>query len=468
MNKPLTITIFGATGDLYQNKISTALLDLFSEGLLPLDFTVVAFARKTYTDDEFRSFTKESLVKKKGSHSPKEIELFLEHFKYFQGDLNSVEDFDSLNRELAGLDEKRGMCANKLFYLAVPPALYGVIFENIAGAGLALPCAHGDISKNTWTRVLVEKPFGKNIDEAQHLDRMLGELFDESQIFRIDHYLAKETIQNILTFRFSNNVFESLWNGKYIERVKITVHEKNTLETRGVFYDGIGALRDVGQNHMLQMLALVAMEDPRGMNAERIRELRAEVLEKTILINKESIVRGQYNGYLNEQGVRISSDTETFFRMTLAVNNDRWAGVPFELESGKALAESKVSIEVYFKETDQCFCPEKHEGSHQNILTFGIQPNESIRFLFWFKRPGFDFGLDPQNLSFNYKRDITENTIHDAYERVLYDCIRGDQTLFTSTKEIMAEWKLVTYILDVWKNKPLAVYAKGSMPEEIK
>lgn len=467
MNKPLTLIIFGATGDLYQNKISVALLDLFSEGLLPLDFMIVAFARKEFTDEQFRVFTKESLLKKKNNHSSKEVELFLEHFKYIQGNLNNLEDFKILNEKLATEDEVRGVCANKLFYLAVPPTLYGTIFENIAGAGLASPCVHEDTNKNTWTRVLVEKPFGKGITEAQHLDKMLGDLFDESQIFRIDHYLAKETIQNILTFRFSNNVFESLWGNKHVERVKIVVHEKNTLEARGNFYDGIGALRDVGQNHMLQMLALIAMEDPGGINAERIRELRSDILEKVLLVDIDKMVRAQYDGYLNEPGVDKGSETETFFRVTLGVNNDRWAGVPFEFESGKALAESRVAIEVYFKETERCFCPEAHEGSHQNVLTFVIQPNESIKFRFWFKRPGFGFALDPQDLSFSYERDLSGVT-HDAYERVLYDCIRGDQTLFTSTKEIMAEWKLITSIMDAWGGIPITTYTKRSMPEDVK
>ncbi|MEK7460507.1 MAG: glucose-6-phosphate dehydrogenase [Patescibacteria group bacterium] len=466
MDKPLTLIIFGATGDLYKNKISIALLDLFSQGLLPLDFSVVAFARRQFTDIEFRAFTKESLLKK-NNHSPKEIELFLEHFKYVQGNLGDLEDYKKLNSTLGVDDEKRGVCTNKLFYLAVPPDLYKTIFENISGSGLAYPCAEEDTKDSAWTRVLVEKPFGKDFDEAQRLDKMLGELFDESQIFRIDHYLAKETVQNILTFRFSNNVFESLWSNKYIERVKIVFHEKNTLETRGDFYDGVGALRDVGQNHMLQMLAIIAMEDPEGIDAKRIRELRAEILEKTKLIEKNSIVRAQYHGYLKEQGVDPTSKTETFFRMILGINNERWEGIPFELESGKALIESRVAIEVYFKETDKCFCPTEHEGVHQNVLTFVIQPNESIKFRFWFKRPGFEFALDPQDLSFNYERDASESTVHDAYERVLYDCIRGDQTLFTNTKEVMAEWDLIAHIMDTWKSKPLGTYAKGSMPADI-
>jgi glucose-6-phosphate 1-dehydrogenase len=473
-NQPLTLTIFGATGDLYQNKLSVSLFDLFSEGLLPTDFIIIGFARRSFTDDDFRTFTYNAILNKKKDVNIEKLHIFLSHIIYLVGNLDTLEDFVSLGKHLSLLDEQKGVCTNKLFYLSVPPSLYEVIFKNISRAGLTGSCVPTETNTNEatpWTRVLVEKPFGQNIEEAEHLDMLLGELFDESQVFRIDHYLAKETVQNLLTFRFSNGVFESLWNNKDIEKVRIIVHETNVVGARGAFYDGIGALRDVGQNHMLQMLAHIAMENPGGMNHELIRKARAEVIEKVFLLEGDAstaVIRGQYDGYLQEAQVKPESTTETFFRIALGINNKRWNGVLFELESGKALKEESVKVEVYFKETTSCLCPVAHTDGHQNILTFTIQPNDGISFKFWFKRPGFDFELEPQNLSFKYSESALPGQIHDAYERVLYDCINGDQTLFTNTKEIMAEWNLITKIIKSWQSSPLTMYSKGSAGEDIK
>lgn len=477
MSNPLTIVVFGATGDLYQNKLSLALFNLFSLGFLPTKFRVVGFARRPLTNLEFRNFTENAIKKKNKKHSKEKLDKFLMHLKYVQGNLENVESFKSLKEELEKDDEVKGIHGNKLFYLAVPPSLYGVIFKNISKANLVTPYSKGSKSKlKIWTRILVEKPFGKDIKEAKHLDKMLGELFSESQIFRIDHYLAKETMQNLLTFRFSNGVFESIWNNKNIERVRIVFYEENvkedTIVTRGAFYDGVGALRDVGQNHMLQMLALIAMENPKIMNAEKIQEARSELLEKVSLFDKHSdkniLLRGQYNGYLNESNIKTNSKTETFFRTILGIHNKKWKGVPFEMESGKALDKEEMSIEVYFKKLSSCLCKNTHIGGHQNMLKFTIQPNEGIKFRFWFKRPGFGFSLDAKDLSFAYSRDNELGRFHDAYERILRDCFLGDQTLFTSTREIMAEWRVVTDIIKKWQTIPLIIYEKGSKGEDIK
>ncbi len=477
MNDPLTFIIFGATGDLYQNKLSVALWNLFSLGFLSTEFRVVGFARRPMTHGEFQNFTRHTILRKTKNIDQNKLEDFLKCFTYIQGDLENFQSFQNLGRELMEEDARIGFCTNKLFYLAVPPTLYASTFKNIAGAGLTVPCAPSVKSRaNAWTRVLVEKPFGKDITEAKRLDKMLGELFEESQIFRIDHYLAKETMQNLLTFRFSNGVFESLWNNKNIEHVRIIFHEKNvpedTLAKRGALYDGIGALRDVGQNHMLQMLALIAMENPKIMNAENIQDARSKVLEKVSLLNKYSLLRAQYKGYLSEPNIKNDSTTETFFRVILGINNKRWRGVPFEMESGKALNKEEMSIEVFFKKSSLPLMKDSHAEGNQNVLKFIIQPNEGIKFRFWFKRPGFDFTLVPQELSFNYSDILISNNkpekLHDAYERVLYDCILGDQTLFTNTKEIMAEWKLVTDIIKLWQEIPLIVYKKGSVAEDIK
>jgi len=469
MNKPLTLIIFGSTGDLYRNKLSVALFDLFKGGLLPEDFSIIGFSRRDFDDNAFMEFTKENLLFKKGKELESDINIFLKHFKYTKGDLGNLEDFKNLNKKLAQDDEERGICTNKLFYLSVRPSFYETILNNIYKAGLAIPCVHDSLKREeAWTRVLVEKPFGKNLEEAKKLDLLLCELFDESQIYRNDHYLAKETLQNILTFRFANNVFESLWNKEHISKIKIISNEINELKDRGEFYDGLGALRDVGQNHMLQMLALVTMENPIEMTSENIHKARTGLLEKVQLINEDKIIRAQYEGYLNELKVDPKSETETFFRIFLGVKNERWDEVVFELESGKALHSAGVSIQVYFKENKNNFCSKENPCEHGNVLTFFIQPNDGISFKFWIKEPGFDFKLIEKDLSFIYSRDNIESKVHDAYERVLYDCIRGDQTLFANTKEIMAEWNLITFIINLWQKYPLKIYQQGSIVEDIK
>ncbi len=451
MDTPLSIVIFGATGDLYETKLAHAFQALFSQGLLPSDVRIVGFGRRPLGDDGFRAFTASALIRKGPSSAG-----FLARCSYVQGDLASQDDFKRLGEYLSDGDASAGSCSNKLFYLAVPPPFYAGIFKNIAGAGLTVPCAPGKSEGDApWTRVLVEKPFGKNGAEAERLDRMLGELFDESQVFRIDHYLAKEAMQNILAFRFANPMFSPLWNKNHIERVRIVVHEERSVGTRGAFYDGVGALRDVGQNHMLQMLALVAMEEPRGMGADAVRSARAAVLGEVGIDTDVIPFRAQYAGYRAEPGVASDSETETFFRATVRMDNDRWRGVPFELESGKALNASCVEIEVRFK------------GRPGNALTFAIQPREGIRLGFNFKRPGFDTALEERDLSFAYADEPAGAPVRDAYERVLYDCIRGDQSLFISTPEIVEEWRITADIISAWQAAPLASYPLGSAPESV-
>ncbi len=426
MNKdPLTLVIFGATGDLYQNKLSTALFNLFSSGLLPSEFRVVGFARKPMNNSEFQNFTRSAIFEKNKNADPEKIKVFLKLFSYTQGDLVDLEDFKNLGNSLAEDDGKRGFCTNKLFYLAVPPALYASIFSNIAAAGLTIPCAPStEDRKGAWTRVLVEKPFGSDLAEAKRLDKMLGELFNESQIFRIDHYLAylaKGIVDQILNFRFGPKETESSWNNKNIQNVKIIFHEKDLVGKRGAFYDSVGAFRDVGQNHMLQMLALVAMENPLYQKTGGIHKARQKALEEAGLRDEYPIVHGQYEGYLKESGVKDGSKTETFFRLNLFLNNPKWEGVPFILEFGKALNKSEVVIEVCFKQIKTC-------------LNFPVS---------------------------------NEDTLRDAYEKVFYDCILGDQTIFTSIGEVIAEWAIATDVIKKWQSVPLVIYKKGSKAEDI-
>lgn len=471
-NNPLTIVVFGATGDLYQNKLSVSLFNLFVQNLLPKDFNVVGFARRSFSDLEFQNLTKEAILNKNKICDRIVLENFLTHLRYVQGDLASLESFKNLSIELGKKDVparnaesiasaggENKVCSNKLFYLAVSPDLYRIILKNISEAGLTVPCATGTIGdparnassiadaggENKWTRVLIEKPFGKDIEDAKKLDQMLGELFDESQIFRIDHYLAylaKGVAEKIMKLKFSGFLgfsefsgfggesVESSWNKENIEKVRIVFHEKDLVGKRGEFFDSLGALRDVGQNHMLQMLALVAMENPSLEKVGGLHKARQNVLEKLKISkisevsaeNKENkIVRGQYQGYLDEIGVNPDSKTETFFRIVLFVENLDWQDTPFVLEFGKALDKSEVFIEICFKDSKTCI----------------------------------DFPVSD------------ENTLRDAYDKVFYDCILGDQTIFVSTGEVMAQWKIITEIIQKWQDVPLIIYKKGSKAEDI-
>lgn len=455
---PTTLIIFGATGDLAERKLIPALFDLYLKNIFPKRFNVVGVSRKEKSDAEFCEFVTDSITKKKSRYSKKPLDDFLKTLSYQQGDILSAEFYNNLSRALIDKDKVLGQCSNKLFYLAVPPALYDPIFQNLAGSGLSVACS--DVTG--WIRVLVEKPFGNNLETSQKLDRKLGLLFNEEQIFRIDHYLAKETLQNILAFRFSNVLFEPIWNRDYINKVEIKLLEESGIAGRGAFYDGVGALRDVGQNHILQMLAFVAMEDPKELNAEVIRKNRAQLLAKLRPIDSANITRlvsrGQYNGYKNEKNVDLKSDTETYFKICAYIDNARWQGVPFVLESGKKMKKNLADISVYFKETESCLCPPEAEKHHQNILTFHIQPKEGISVLFWSKKPGFKMELESRELSFNYGDSMGAKIVPDAYERILYDCIEGDQTLFASTEEVEAAWRFITPILENWKKLPLTIY----------
>lgn len=469
MSKPLTIVIFGATGDLFQRKLAGALFDLYQKKLLPEKTEIIGFSRKPFSHDQFRAFIHNTLAARLPVSAEAragniiEPEEFVSRAFYHQGDLHTAKSYASLGKFLEARDRHNGVCSDKLFHLAVPPNLYETVFTRLSASGLAIPCAPGlPNEKQAWTRVLVEKPFGNNQKEAARLDRLLGRLFEEDQIFRIDHYLAKEAVQNIISFRFSNGLFEPLWSRKHIERVDIQFLEESGVNGRGSFYDSVGQLRDVGQNHILQMLALVAMENPKRLESGAIRGSRQKVLEKVSGAGSFSkwIIKGQYEGYCKENGVKADSDTETYFKITATIQNNRWKGVPFVLESGKALNRSLVQIRVLLKPSP-CLCPAEHELPHQNTLTFNIS-EESISVCFWAKKPGFGFELEPKELSFSFSDGSIQRQIPNAYERVLMDAIRGDQTLFTSTAEVKAEWRFITPILEKLASLPLHSYPKGS------
>ncbi len=468
---PTIFVIFGITGDLASRKLIPALLELYSKRLLPQRFSIVGFSRRVFTREEFREYIRSRMNVKLGQYHEEDVKHFLDHMSYEQGIFDDVGSYARLAAKLKGIDERWGQCSNKLFHLSVPPTLYEGILRNLAGSGLAEACDDG----SGWTRVLIEKPFGNDIETARSLDKLLGSLFEEQQIFRIDHYLAKEVLQNILSFRFSNSMFEPLWNRQYIDKVHIKLFEKAGVDGRGAFYDPVGALRDVGQNHMLMMLSAIAMEAPRSFAADGIRAERGRVLSKIRPISPRSmgkqVVRGQYAGYMREQGVSPTSQTETYFRIQSFVDSPRWKGVPFYLESGKALAESKAEIDVYFKQSQNSKLSrqggtgksqKEAQENRQNILTFRIQPDEGIRVRFFVKVPGYDFKTESKTLKFKYADSTFSDDIPNDYERLIRDAFVGDQTLFASTDEIMASWKFMMPILDNLKNIPLTLYEKGA------
>jgi len=457
---PTQIIILGGSGDLAKRKLIPALIDLYTHKKLPEVFSVVGLARTPRTNEEYRAFVAESIEAHETAHDHQqnEVEEFCKHFNYVSGSFDDVASYDALKKEVLAFDEQQGFCTNKLFYLAVPPNYYEVIFKNIHDSGLADTCSGG-----SWARVLVEKPFGSDLKTAQELDKTLSSLFSEEQIFRIDHYLAKEAVQNILSFRFANTLLRSPWNKDHVKEVSIKMHESIDIQNRGNFYDGIGALRDVGQNHLLQLLALIAMDEPATFTAKDIRNERAKVLSNLVPMNHDSVTsqvtRGQYEGYTETDGVDDNSQTETFFKFTTYIHTDRWQDVPFHVEAGKTMPTRSVTIDVYFK--DVASGPFETQGCNttENKVTLTLSPEQAMHITLNAKKPGHGYVLESQTLSFVCNKEGEEIS---AYEKVLLDCISGDHTLFTQTDEVLASWKFITSILENWDSVPLQKYAKGT------
>lgn len=463
---PTIIIVFGATGDLSQGKLFPSLLDLFAQNLLPKTFKIIGFAFDKMDDRAFRVFVRNAVMRKRKKHSRKIVNAFLDHVHFQQGNFEDVESFHGLAHLIIEQEKDFGHCANKFMYFAIPPRFYECVLDNLAASGLTITCS----SKGSWNRVLIEKPFGKDQKSATELNKKLKLLFNEDQIFRIDHYLAKETVQNILSFRFSNRLFESIWDRSNIESIEIKLREKKGVAGRGGFYDDTGALRDVGQNHILQLLALMTMENPGEFDAGRIQQERAKVLEKLVRITPknahEKVVRGQYKGFKKHKGVDPNSETETYFRIKAQINNQRWKGVTMLLESGKELNETKTKITVYLKQA-HCLCPPNAIHPHQNRIVFRIQPNEGITVVFWVKKTGFTTELEEKKLTFYYNESDSLVSFPDAYEKVLYDTLRGDQTLFASTREVDASWKFIDSVRRLFSHIPLHEYEENTRgPQE--
>ncbi len=463
-NIPTVFIIFGATGDLMKKKIIPSLFHLYIHQKLPKLFKIIGFSRRDITLEEFKDYLTEIITATtKGPLNKEQVDSFINLFMYRRGDFQMLDYYKEVASTLGIVDGEWRVCSNKLFYLAVPPQYYKTIFENLAESGLTIPCGPDE----GWTRVIVEKPFGKDLKTAEEIDDLLGKLFREEQIYRIDHYLAKQMLQNILSFRFANNLFEATWDKDHIERIDINLLEDIGVEGRGPFYDGLGALRDVGQNHLLQMLALITMDNPNSFEADEVRKKRAEILSTlkvpTIDEIKKTTIRAQYNGYKKIPGVMDNSTTETYFKVDAELTHPRWIGVPITLQSGKRLPRRK-DIVVTLKHPEPCLCP-PGEGKHRkNRIIFSLEPREGITIEFWSKKPGLDFNLQKRNFNFLFRNVKRKPQYIEEYEKLLTDCITGSQLLFISTEEIEAMWRYTDPILEVWeKNEvPLINYKPDS------
>lgn len=460
-NIPTVLIIYGATGDLMSRKIAPALFNLYKKDKLPKLFRVVAVARRDLTQEDFHQYITDILIKKLDlEKDDAQLKEFLKYILYHQGEFKEENTYLSLARLLGRTDDEWKVCSNKLFYLAVPPDLYEMMFNHLYSSGLTIPCGPDE----GWTRVLVEKPFGKDAKTAERVDMLLSKLFKEEQIYRIDHYLGKEMLQNILSFRFSNNLLEQSWNNKFIEKIEIKLLEKIGIEGRGPFYDGLGALVDVGQNHLLQMLALVMMDNPTNLSAEVVRRKRQEILESLCVPSvdeiKKDTFRGQYINYLKIEGVDKKSKTETYFKIKTFLDSPRWQGVPIYLESGKRLKDQVKEIIVTFKHVTPCLCPPDNHSTNQ--VVFSIEPQEAIRISFLTKKPGLVSTVEvaSRNFNFIYRKKTSRVQYVEEYEKLLLDCIEGNQLLFLSTDEVKAMWGYIDPIVSWWKKEiiPLEKY----------
>lgn len=458
---PLQIVILGGTGDLSTRKLLPALFDLYTKKSLPKKFSIIGTARREYDHAAYREFVKETINSHGHKHrNKKQIDNFCKNVFYTQGSFDSKDLFSDLKQQLDDCDCHFKQCSNRMFYLAVPPSSYDTIFKMLHKHKLHLPCA----PKISWTRVLVEKPFGDDVKTAERLDKQLGTLFKEDQIFRIDHYLAKEAVQNILSFRFANTLTKSAWNGHDIARIEIVMHESVDVENRGSFYDDIGTLRDVGQNHLLQLLALLTMDEPACFDAAHIRANRLAILKKLKPITpatiKDTYVRAQYQGYKKTKGVSATSRTETYFQLKAELTDPDWKGVPIYISSGKALNEPKVEVVVHFNDIASGLFLTHSCQTSANEIRLTISPRQKMSITLNAKEPGLGYQLESRTLEFDC--ELGKSEVTNSYEKVLLDCINGDQTLFTTTDEVKAQWKYINTIIKNVSAVPLQTYKQGS------
>ena len=476
VSSPALMVIFGASGDLANRKLLPALYKLFQQRLLPHNFVIVGYARSPLSDDEFRSRARASMA----LHAEVDLQssawdAFAPRLSYISGEYDDAEGFKVLRERMKSLDEQWNIGGNRLFYLSTPPSVYEPIVTCLGAAGLVKPAAG-----RSWTRIVIEKPFGSDLESAHKLNDHVLSVFDEDQVYRIDHYLGKETVQNVLVFRFANGIFEPIWNRNYVDNVQITVAESIGVEGRGGYYEKSGALRDMMQNHLIQLVSLTAMEPPIAFDAKAVRDQKVNLLRAIRPLHPEEVpnyvVRAQYgagtaatrpvSAYLDENGVASDSTTETYVAWRMEIDNWRWQGVPFYLRTGKALPRKASEISVTFRRAPHLLfestngfeslarqpagmmAPTHRDRLSRNVLTMRIQPDEGITLKTLAKRPGPSVILTPVNLEFTYGHSFGDPP--DAYQRLLLDVVLGDSTLFTRRDEVELAWQRITQVLEGW------------------
>jgi len=458
---PTSIIIFGASGDLTQRKLMPSLFNLFRKKRMPKQFRIVGYGGTAFSNEQFRAHLEEGIKQFASFEFNKdEWSKFAPNLFYLQGKYDVLDDFEKLSESMNGWENGSG---NRIYYMATPPGVFPDIID-LLGLTEQLTEREG------WRRVVIEKPFGTELSSARNLNQQIHKTLNENQIYRIDHYLGKETVQNILVTRFANTIFEPLWNRNYIDHVEITVAEKVGVEHRARFYDGVGVMRDMFQNHLLQLVSLVAMEPPASFEATALRNEKVKVLSSIRPMNEEAVgkntVRAQYKGYREEEGVNPESTTPTYAALRLQIDNWRWQGVPFYLRSGKSLKEKLSQITIEFKQPPLLLFNSADGNPTPNMLVLYLQPDEGVHWRFEAKVPDTISETRSVDMEFHYADSFGKTAIPESYERLLLDTISGDASLFTRADEVETAWGLIDPILEAWgasrSKQPIARYDPGS------